>query len=884
VNAGGSLVIEPGEGGTIAVDGACKNENTYVDATSSMITVSGGTFTIKDGVKLYNGGEYYPSTDGPPGGILTLNGGAFNMEGGVLTGGRARYGGGVNIISGVMTMSGSALVGDLSNRANGNYTSGNGGGVYLSGGSLVVKDTAQISYNEAGSNGGAVYLTGNDAELILENGSFIGNYAKYCGGAVQVSQRTTFTMKNGLIKNNIAQERGYNPQGGGGVYVNGTFSMEGGSIENNVQNGINSSSTYPGGFGGGVFAYGTVTVKGDAKIINNTVGGTGCLGAGVYFYAGTFDFQSGTIANNSIYVSQADDYHKFTIRGVEQTVGNYTGNYYLYETSVAGKLLVNQEAGGRNVSSTEFGVYSDSGFSTPFASPEVSEDGSWRLENIDVGTVQNLYLKAVVTYEGYEGSFIKTLGPVSLAVAPSEEALTLDARVWSISKAAMTNGSAAIQSLAMNGDTISLKVTPASNDYRLTENSVYYDDGASGAQTTLTGGVYAIPTTSYPFTMPSEAVTLHASFRAMTPRVSVDGVNYETLNEAVAMSNGSSDAYEAVTFLTETVPQTETVVLGAGKYVALTVGSGENRVVQRQAGFTGNMIEVSNGAGISFNITSGGTLTLDGNKAAVASSSGALLYMNYGTSLTLPAGLTLKDNNGNGVTTGNSGQTGVAVTMAGATVTRNTSAGIRFQNYGSLSMTSGEISYNGNYGVYCQYASCNISGGTVNNNGAGGVWIEDNVFTLSGTGDISYNTGSGVTIYDWQYGDLYAYINGGTITHNTTSRNGGGIIVYSSSTFMATGVLIFNGGTISDNVATNGGGVYVSTYCEAGFGASGATDIENNIAVGTGTVEEPNGLGGGVWAAYLSGTASDLSHIRNNTPNQYYDVYDKTLDGAPYTP
>ena len=83
------------------------------------------------------------------------------------------------------------------------------------------------------------------------------------GGGVYVDEGGTFTMAGGSINNNKATSGG-----GGGVMVNlGTFTLSGGSITGNATN----DETY--GSGGGVCLYGTFYLSGDSIIQNNTKAG-----------------------------------------------------------------------------------------------------------------------------------------------------------------------------------------------------------------------------------------------------------------------------------------------------------------------------------------------------------------------------------------------------------------------------------------------------------------------------------------------------------------------------------------------------------------------------------------------------------------------------------
>lgn len=126
----------------------------------SVIAVNGGTLTLKDsktGGKITGG----HSTYGTGGGVTVRWGGVFNMEGGIITGNRAAYGGGVfvaqNSIDGrdsLFYMSGGSITG--------NDSTVYGGGVRIAEYSaMTVSGAATIQDNfKGGTLSGGVYVQG----------------------------------------------------------------------------------------------------------------------------------------------------------------------------------------------------------------------------------------------------------------------------------------------------------------------------------------------------------------------------------------------------------------------------------------------------------------------------------------------------------------------------------------------------------------------------------------------------------------------------------------------------------------------------------------------------------------------------------------------------
>jgi hypothetical protein len=212
ISSGGSLTLAGISDRELVIDG---NKN-GVSAAAPLIKVSGGTFTMNNGVTLQNNNR---SGSGSAGSGVYLNGGAFTMSGGTI---RDNVGGsngcGVNINGGTFTMSGGT-----------------------------------ISGNTTGDNGGGVYVGGNGA-FTMQSGTISGNTASNGGGGVYIDSTSTSTMSGGTISGNGSRD-------GGGVYVRSTFNMSGGAISGNTATSDN---------GGGVFmpsnSSATFTMSGSAVV------------------------------------------------------------------------------------------------------------------------------------------------------------------------------------------------------------------------------------------------------------------------------------------------------------------------------------------------------------------------------------------------------------------------------------------------------------------------------------------------------------------------------------------------------------------------------------------------------------------------------------------
>ena len=181
-------------------------------------------------------------------------------------------------------------------------------------------------YNPTENQGPGVNVAGT---FNMYGGKIFQNQVKFYdgnprgyGGGVLVSRTGTFNMFGGEITGNTAKS-------GGGVYVDGMFSMSGGTIYDNA-----------GERGGGVYVtpYGMFNMSGSAAITGNT----GTYG-GVYV-DGTFSMSGGTICGNTessgggVYV----DSGTFNMSGSAAITGNtVTGNGGgVYVRGIAKKMNV----------------------------------------------------------------------------------------------------------------------------------------------------------------------------------------------------------------------------------------------------------------------------------------------------------------------------------------------------------------------------------------------------------------------------------------------------------------------------------------------------------------------------------------------------------------
>ena len=117
------------------------------------------------------------------------------------------------------------------------------GVIYINGtdGILNIKGRITINFSPTNENGGAVHLVNGANGVLYPTGEISYHWIHSSGGAVYVTNGSTFTMNGGLIKGNTANGT-YNPDklyekyGGGGVTIshNGTFIMNDGIMEENI--------------------------------------------------------------------------------------------------------------------------------------------------------------------------------------------------------------------------------------------------------------------------------------------------------------------------------------------------------------------------------------------------------------------------------------------------------------------------------------------------------------------------------------------------------------------------------------------------------------------------------------------------------------------------
>jgi len=277
VNNYGTFIINNGtilKGDGIYIQ---KGNFTMNNGNIERVSVISGSFNLLDGtvnrVSVETRGTFIMD-DGDVSSVY-LRGGDFTMNNGNISNGD--WGVTIGDNGGYFTMNGGFIENNRFGGVSGSY------------GTFIMRG-GTISNNTHVSGAAGVSLT-KQANFIMEGGTISNNTSTIVvngstnyGGGVRVDGK--FTMNGGIIKNNsiIKTETYTGTAYGGGVYVKGTFIMNDGIISNNSTNGSTN-------YGSGIYVDGTLTIKGGVIEENN--------GDGIYFTGTTLTMDGGLIRGNA---------------------------------------------------------------------------------------------------------------------------------------------------------------------------------------------------------------------------------------------------------------------------------------------------------------------------------------------------------------------------------------------------------------------------------------------------------------------------------------------------------------------------------------------------------------------------------------------------------
>lgn len=262
------------------------------------------------------------STKGYAGGVTNL--GTFTMSGGEIQGNGCYSNAGVKGAGGVNNLGTFTLEGNGIIAENSATIAGDVGGVYNSkDATFTLAENAVIRENNDEINGKVVRLSGggvyNDGTFNMNGGTIEGHKVKQFGGGVYNSVDGTFTMKGGLITENVAMDESttaLNSSTGGGVFNSGTFYMHGGVIRKNtaakgggIQSGIDVAFT--GGraeaeftMDGGRIEYNTATANGGGLFVYTRSVAT--ITRGRIEYNEALGQNGGGYSGGGIYINQSE--------------------------------------------------------------------------------------------------------------------------------------------------------------------------------------------------------------------------------------------------------------------------------------------------------------------------------------------------------------------------------------------------------------------------------------------------------------------------------------------------------------------------------------------------------------------------------------------------
>ena len=256
-------------------------------------TVTGGVITGGTGYqyqKVHPNGQGYTEEAG--GAVCVKVGGSLFMTGGNIVGCSAMSGkgGGVHV-EGNFSMTGGSIIGCAANRGGGVHMAvgENESATFSMSGNAIIRCCKAVSSN---ASGGGVYALGAftmSDKAAISNCECIADSSRAGGGGVYLAyhnKNTEFTMSgNAVIENcnvTTSSPDSWTKSYGGGVFVSSRSSLtlkDQAAIRNCSAENTAGGATY----GGGIFAEGSLTIEGLAEV------GEGCsaaVGSGIYMEVG----------------------------------------------------------------------------------------------------------------------------------------------------------------------------------------------------------------------------------------------------------------------------------------------------------------------------------------------------------------------------------------------------------------------------------------------------------------------------------------------------------------------------------------------------------------------------------------------------------------------
>lgn len=214
--------------------------------------------------------------------LLDLNG--YTIDRGLSSAVEIEFGDVITVINSKLEIT------DSSESGSGMITGGNdetyGGGIIVTRGGDLVISGGKISGNKTTQQGGGIFVR-TESTVTINGGEISNNEASTEGGGIYIDADASCVMNDGVISGNTATD-----DVGGGVYNDGTFTMNGGTISGNTSD-----------VAGGVCTGGTFNMNGGVITGNATTSD----GGGLVNETGTFNLTGGKIFGNHSGENVEDD-------------------------------------------------------------------------------------------------------------------------------------------------------------------------------------------------------------------------------------------------------------------------------------------------------------------------------------------------------------------------------------------------------------------------------------------------------------------------------------------------------------------------------------------------------------------------------------------------
>ena len=765
------------------------------------------------------------------GGIYVDSNATFVMEGGTIAGNTAsNYGGGVYLnYNSTFNMNGGTIVGNTVNDENSSNVGTRGGGVCAIGarngvftmsGNAAISNNTAISKDESKSYGGGVFFDGPIFEMS-GNAKISGNVAS-CGGSIDVVD--FFMSDNAQISDNMATDRG-------GVNC-ANFTMNGGTISGNTATEA------------GVNVYGDTFIMNGGEISGNTA----TDGYSVWVWCDNFTINGG-------YFGEGEKIYYIPNNGTVNIYGGYFANQ---DTITDNSWLVNATV--QPISSIADDVNYKEGYGyAVYHMHETEGEGDdiifkplpYDLSSWD-GSLSggNYYLPYDVTLTNnitIDSDVTLCLNGHTLTGAASSAIITIS------SGATFTLCDCSVEQTG----TITGASNPSGNDYAWQGSGgaimnhgtfTMYGGNLSGNTADMGGGIFTRgPVYIYGGTISGNTATTNGGgiYINTGATVTLDGGeisnnNATTRGDGVYVGNGTFTMKSGT--LTENAEQGVNVngdnsskfyMTGGyfGSNSIIVVGTEANATVQISGGYfetsPSTDFVVSGYTAISDTSVSGynyqvvaesaapGRVEYNGTTSYYGTINAAFNYANEVSTSSARAIITLQNNvttsttleieSGKYITLDLNGYI-LRMTGSGSVITVNNGA-----NFTLCDCKDGDTSIENTIEtdyVSHTYNSGVITGGTGTrfdyNSYGGGVYVNGGTFTMSGGTIAGNNASQGGGVYVSSYATFE--MSGGAISGssvNTDGGTGGGVYVDSF------GIFIMENGTISGNTAYAGGGVFV---------------------------------------------------------------------------